>query len=124
LQNHGVLFEALAEEVGRDLDPFDLICHVAFDQPKTTRKQRADRVRKAKYFAEFGDQARSVLSSLLDKYADEGIENLESIDVLKVDPFPQFGTPIEIVKGIFGGKSNYLATLHRIEQCLYNPASC
>ncbi|WP_219968501.1 EcoAI/FtnUII family type I restriction enzme subunit R [Methanospirillum stamsii] len=124
LQQHGVLFDALAEEVGRDLDPFDLICHVAYGQPKMTRRQRADRVKKAKYFAEFGDQARAVLISLLDKYADEGVENLESIDVLKVDPFPSFGTPIEIVKGIFGSKSNYLATLHRIEQCLYNPASC
>ncbi|QXO95553.1 DEAD/DEAH box helicase family protein [Methanospirillum purgamenti] len=124
LQQQGVLFDALAEEVGRDLDPFDMICHVAYGQPKTTRRQRADRVKKAKYFAEFGDQARAVLISLLDKYADEGVENLESIDVLKVDPFPTFGTPIEIVKGIFGSKSNYLATLHRIEQCLHNPASC
>ena len=124
LQQQGVLFDALAEEVGKDLDPFDLICHVAYGQPKMTRRQRADRVKRAKYFAEFGDQARAVLISLLDKYADEGVENLESIDVLKVDPFPTFGTPIEIVKGIFGSKSNYLATLHRIEQCLYNPASC
>ena len=124
LQKQGVLFEALAEEVGKDFDPFDLICHVAYGQQKMTRRERADRVKKAKYFAEFGDQARTVLTSLLDKYADEGVENFESMDVLNVDPFPTFGTPIEIVKGIFGGKTNYLATLHRIEQCLYNPASC
>lgn len=124
LQQQGVLFDALAEEVGKDLDPFDLICHVAFGQPAMTRRQRADRVKKAKYFAEYGDQARAVLSSLLDKYADEGVENLESIDVLKVDPFRSFGTPIEIVNGIFGGKTAYRSILHRIEQCLYNPATC
>lgn len=87
LEERGVLFEALAEEVGKDLDPFDLICHVAFGRPPLSRKERAERVKKSDYFSKYGGNAQEVLDAFLDKYADEGIEDLESLNVLKVQPF-------------------------------------
>ena len=74
LAEQGVLIEALADQVGKDFDPFDLVCHVAFDQPPLTRRERAEQVRKRNYFTKYGEQARKVLEALLDKYADEGIE--------------------------------------------------
>lgn len=86
LQNQGVLVEALYDAVGREVDLFDLICHVAYDQPPLTRKERANNVKKRNYFTKYGEQARKVLEALLDKYADEGIENIESMEVLKVKP--------------------------------------
>ena len=72
LEEHGVVIENLAAEVGKDVDPFDLILHVAYDQRPLTRKERADKVRKRNYFAKYGDTARAVLQALLDKYQDEG----------------------------------------------------
>ena len=118
LEEEGVMFEELAEQVGKDLDPFDLICHVVFDQPPLSRKDRAKQVRKSDYFTKYGEKARVVLDALLDKYADEGIENIESMDVLKVQPINQFGTPIEIVD-IFGGKDNYLVAVKGLEEQIY-----
>jgi type I restriction enzyme R subunit len=118
LEQRGVLWEALAEEVGKDLDPFDLICHVAFGQPPLTRKERANKVRKRDYFTKYGDQARLVLDALLDKYADEGIENLEDKTVLKVPPFNEIGTPVEIVR-MFGGKRGFEEAVQGLQQALY-----
>lgn len=118
LEEEGVMFEELAEQVGKDLDPFDLICHVVFDQPPLSRKDRAKQVRKSDYFSKYGENARVVLDALLDKYADEGIENIESMDVLKVQPINQFGTPIEIID-IFGGKDNYLVAVKGLEDQIY-----
>ena len=94
------MLEALAEEVGKDLDPFDLICHVAFDQPPLTRRERAENVQKRNDFTKYGEQARAVLEALLDKYADEGIDAIEDINVLKVQPLTSFGTPVEIVEAL------------------------
>ena len=119
LQDMGIFFEALAEEVGKDLDPFDLICHVAFGQKPLTRRERANSVRKRDYFTKYGENARAVLYALLDKYADEGIQNLEQMEVLKVTPFDRFGSPIEIVNN-FGGKSNYVKAVRELEMVLYN----
>ena len=119
LKKHGVLFEALKEQVGRNYDPFDLICHVAFGQPPLSRKERAEKVRKKDYFSRFGEQARGVLIALLNKYADEGIENLESIDVLTIQPFDNIGTPMEIFN-YFGGKAKYLEAIRDLESQLYN----
>lgn len=118
LQEHGVLLEPLAEEVGKDFDAFDLICHVAFDQPPLTRRERADQVTKRNYFAKYGAQARQVLETLLEKYADTGIENIEDIKILTLDPFKNMGTASELVSA-FGGKPAYLAALHELEQSLY-----
>jgi type I restriction enzyme, R subunit len=115
---HGILLHELKEDVGKDLDEFDLICHVAFDQKPLTRKERANNVRKKDYFNKYGEKAREVISALLDKYADEGIENIESMKILKVNPFRKFGTPIEIVS-FFGGKNKYLEALDELEDQIY-----
>ncbi len=118
LEEHGVLLEALAETVGKDFDAFDLICHVAFDQPPLTRRERAEQVRKRNYFTKYGEQARKVLESLLDKYADTSIENIEDIKILTIDPFKKMGTPNELVSA-FGGKNAYINALHELEIKLY-----
>ena len=118
LEEAGVLFEPLAETVGKDFGPFDLICHVAFDQPPLTRKERAANVRKQNYFAKYGDTARTVLDGLLDKYADEGIEDIESMNVLKLQPINQQGTPIEIIKS-FGGKDKYEEAIKELKNHIY-----
>ncbi|MBK5242793.1 EcoAI/FtnUII family type I restriction enzme subunit R [Clostridium sp.] len=118
LEEQGILFEALQDEVGKDLDPFDLICHVAYDMKPLTRKERANNVKKRNYFAKYGDKARMVLEVLLDKYADEGIKNLESIEVLKVKPFNEIGSFVEIVKS-FGNKDKYLEAIRNLEKEIY-----
>ncbi len=118
LEQHGVLIDALAQEVGKDFDAFDLICHVAFDQPPLTRRERAEQVKKRNYFAKYGEQARQVLESLLEKYADTGIENIEDIKILTLDPFKNMGTANELVTA-FGGKLAYMAALQELEQQLY-----
>lgn len=118
LEEHGVLFDALAHEVGKDYGPFDLVCHVAFDQPPLTRRERANKVRKQDYFAQYGEEARAVLDALLDKYADEGIEDIEAIEVLKVQPLNELGTPVELVKR-FGGKAKYLQAVSDLQNLLY-----
>ncbi len=122
LASRGVFLEELAEQVGRDIDVFDLICHVAFDQPPLTRRERAEHVRKRHVFGKYGKAARGVLEALLDKYADAGLKSVESLEILKVDPLTAFGTPIEIVN-LFGGKENYLAAIHELENQLYREAA-
>ncbi|MEO4046381.1 DEAD/DEAH box helicase family protein [Pseudomonas sp. CAU 1711] len=118
----GVMWEALAEEVaakrGQPLDPFDLICHIAFDQPPLTRKERAEQVKKRNYFAKYSGAVRQVLEALLDKYADTGIESIEDMQILKIDPFSQIGAPLELVKA-FGGKPGYQQAVHELEAQLY-----
>lgn len=118
LEEHGVLLEALALEVNKDCDAFDLICHVAFDQPALTRRERAEQVKKRNYFTKYGEQARKVLEALLEKYADTGIENIDDIKILTLDPFSRMGTASELVSA-FGGKSGYIAALHELENQLY-----
>lgn len=118
LEQHGLLLEPLADEVGKDFDAFDLICHVAFDQPPLTRRERADQVKKRNYFAKYGEQASKVLESLLEKYADTGIVNIEDIKILTLDPFKHMGTASELVSA-FGGKPAYMAALQELEMNLY-----
>ena len=118
LTNQGVFLDELAEQVGRDYDAFDLVCHVAFDAPPLTRKERVDRVRKRDVFGKYGTKARVVLEALLQKYADSGISSVESLEILKVDPLSTFGTPMEIVN-LFGGRDNYLAAIRELEAALY-----
>lgn len=117
-EQQGVMVDALRNAVNREVDLFDLICHVAYDQPPLTRRERANNVRKRNYFTQYGEQARQVLEKLLDKYADEGIQNLESMDILRVQPLDQFGGPLEIIQR-FGGKENYRKAIHQLEQELY-----
>ncbi len=105
LEEQGVIWQALEDEVGKDYGAFDLICHVVYGQPPLTRKERATNVRKRDVFTKYGEQARKVLEALLDKYADEGIAPIEDVSILTVQPFNQMGRPLEIIKG-FGGKAD------------------
>ncbi len=118
LEEQGVFFKELAEDVGQDYGPFDLICHVAFDQPPLTRAERAHKVRKRDYFSRYSDKARAVLEALLEKYADEGIENIESMNVLKLQPLNEIGTPTEIVQA-FGSKNDYLDAIRALQKTIY-----
>ena len=125
LAAQGVIWEALQEEVEaklgqplRGLDPFDLICHVAFDQPPLTRRERAENVRKRNYFAKYQGAARQVLEALLAKYADSGVEPIEDLKILQLPPFNQIGAPIELVKA-FGGKAGYVRAVADLEAQLY-----
>ena len=119
LAAEGVIWKALEDDVSRELDPFDLICHVAYDQPPLTRRERADNVKKRNYFTQYSDTAQNVLNTLLDKYADSGVTEIESRGVLKVAPFDAMGGPMEIVKGAFGSKKNYENALTELESALY-----
>ena len=120
LEAEGVLFDALADEVGRDLDPFDLLLHVAYNMPPLTRRERANRVKKRNAFAKYGETARRVIEALIDKYADEGVQTIESMEVLRVPPLDMLGTPTELVRS-FGGRAQYDAALRSLEQELYRP---
>ena len=119
LERHGVFFDALCDEIGKDFDPFDLILHIVFDKPPLTRKERADHVRKHNYFTKYGEKASEILDILLTKYADSGLADLENVDVLKVDPITQYGTQVYIVNNIFGGITNYNRAIREIETALY-----
>ncbi|MCO6435252.1 MAG: DEAD/DEAH box helicase family protein [Nitrosomonas nitrosa] len=122
LSEQGVFFDALADEIGRQsgkaFDPFDLVCHVAWDMPPLTRKERAEQVKKRNYFTRYGEQARRVLEALLDKYADEGVAHIEETQILTIAPFTEFGTPLEIIRA-FGGLNQYQQAVHDLEEALY-----
>lgn len=121
LKEQGVMIEALYEAVNREVDLFDLICHVAYDQPPLTRKERANNVKKRNYFTKYGDKARKVLEALLDKYADQGIENIENIQILTVPPISEFGSVTEIIKA-FGSREEYEKAIKELENELYKVA--
>jgi len=119
LEEHGIVLDNLALEVGKDYGDFDLICHIAWGQPPLTRQERANKVKKRDYFTKYGEQARAVLAALLDKYADEGITAIENAKILRLDPFRSMGTPVEIINNIFGGKDQYELALQALEDELY-----
>ena len=119
LEKRGVFFDDLCDEVGKDLDPFDMILHIVFDQPPLTRKERAENVRKRNYFTKYGKQAAEILDALLTKYADSGLSDLENVDVLKVDPIKQFGTQVYIVNNIFGGIAKFREAIKELEAAIY-----
>lgn len=121
LEQQGIFFEALKEEIGKDFDPFDLICHVAYEAKPLTRKERANNVKKRNYFTKYGEKAQSVIKSLLDKYAVDDLLTIESLDVLKLDPLNKLGSPLEIINA-FGGKENYIQALKELENELYKVA--
>jgi len=118
LEEEGVFFDVLKEHVGKEFDPFDLICHIAFEAKPLTRKERANNVKKRNYFTKYGDKAQAVLNSLLDKYAEDGLLTIESTEVLKLDPINKLGTPIELIKA-FGSKQVYIQAIKELESQLY-----
>ena len=119
LEKRGVFFDDLSDEIGKDLDPFDMILHIVFDQPPLTRKERAENVRKRNYFTKYGEKAAEILDVLLTKYADSGLDDLENIDVLKVDPIKQYGTQVYIVNTIFGGINKFKEAIKELEAAIY-----
>lgn len=121
LESQGIIFEELKDEIKNDLDIFDLICHIAWDAPALTRKERAENVRKRNYWTKYGDKARNVLNAILDKYAETGIEAIEDMKVLTVPPITDIGTPKEIIDS-FGGKPQYLQAIRELEAEIYKVA--
>ena len=123
LIEQGVMLDELREEVkqktGKDLSVFDLICHVTFDMPPLSRKERAEKVKKRNYFAKYSKKAREVLNALIDKFSDEGIEEIEKREILNFQPFDEIGTPMEIIKE-FGGKTKYEEAIKELEKELFN----
>jgi len=119
LAEEGLLLEPLLEEVGKDLDPFDLICHIAYDQPPLTRRERADNVKKRDVFTKYGPQARAVLEALLTKYQDEGIVGgLDNVKMLEIPPFNAMGTPFQLIKQ-FGTRAGFETAVHELQDALY-----
>ena len=121
LAEHGVPLEILQQAVanGSELDVFDLVAHVAFDQKPLTRRERANNVKKRNVFGKYGEQARAVLEALLDKFADHGVQDIEDAKVLELPPFDQFGSKTQIRRGIFGSIEQYTQAVHELEQALY-----
>jgi type I restriction enzyme, R subunit len=122
LSAEGLSLDPLAEEVGKDFDPFDLICHVAFDRPPLTRRERAESVRKRDVFAKYGEQARGVLYALLAKYQDEGVLNLGDPRVLQIAPFDRMGTPVQLIKH-FGTRADFERAVRDMQVALYEGAA-
>lgn len=122
LESEGLLLDAIAEEVGKDLDPFDLICHIAFDRKPLTRRERAENVRKRDIFSKYGPQARAVLDALLGKYADEGILNLDDANVLSIPPLNEMGTRMQLIRA-FGDKHGFERAVHELQSALYQESA-
>ncbi len=118
LEAEGLDLGVISAELGKDLDPFDLICHVAFDAKPLTRSERAENVKKRDVFSKYGDPARAVLDALLAKYADEGVLNLEDTNVLRIPPFTELGTPVQLIQA-FGGHEGFVAAAHDLQSALY-----
>lgn len=119
LAAEGIIWEVLEQEVGKELDPFDMICHVVFDQPPLTRKERANNVKKRNYFTKYGDLAQTVLNELLNKYSDEGVAAIESKDALKTGKVVELGRPLELAKKGFGGAKQYESAITELEKAIY-----
>ncbi|RTL61588.1 MAG: DEAD/DEAH box helicase [Pseudonocardiaceae bacterium] len=122
LEAEGLAFDVVANELGKNLDPFDLICHVAFDKKPLTRRERAENVKKRDVFTKYGPQARAVLDALLEKYRDEGVLNLDDANVLKVTPFTAMGSVVQLIKA-FGGKEGFEKAVHEMQDAIYQESA-
>lgn len=122
LAAEGLPLDVIAQELNLDLDPFDLICHIAFDAKPLTRKERADNVKKRDAFTKYGPQARAVLEALLAKYAEDGVINLDDPKILKINPFSNMGTEVELIRA-FGKKPDYLRAVHELQAALYDESA-
>jgi len=122
LRESGIDLQALKEDQGMaEVDDFDFICHIAYGKKPLTRRERAENVKKRDVFNKYGAEARKVLEALLEKYATDGITQLENTTVLKLDPFRQMGAPAHIAK-FFGGKEQYYSAVKELEKLIYNIA--
>ena len=119
LLEQGIDLELMKSEQGMaDVDDFDFICHVAFDKKPLTRKERANNVKKKDFLSKYSGIAREVLESLLDKYMNTGIYEIEKTEILKLDPFQKLGKPAKIA-GYFGGKAGYMQAVKELEEAIY-----
>jgi len=123
LKEYAILIDAVREKNAalKEADIFDIICHVAYDQPPLTRKERANNVKKRNYFGKYEGKAREVLEALLDKYAENGILDFERADILEIPPFNQIGKPTKIIK-LFGGQDGFEKAIRELEEQIYNVA--
>jgi type I restriction enzyme R subunit len=124
LAGEGLPLDLIRGEMGLsgDLDPFDLVCHIAFDAKPLTRRERADGVRKRDVFTRYGEQARRVLGALLDKYADEGVLNLDDSSVLRIAPFSEMGSVVQLIRA-FGGKNEFERAVQEMQAAIYEGAA-
>ncbi|WP_321503460.1 DEAD/DEAH box helicase family protein [Breoghania sp.] len=122
LAEEGLDLELIGREIDAELDPFDLVCHVAFGAKPLTRRERAENVKKRDVFNRYGDQAKAVLEALLEKYADEGVLTLDDTNILQINPFSQMGTPIELMRA-FGKKPDYLRAIRDLQEALYDESA-
>ncbi|MFC3205612.1 EcoAI/FtnUII family type I restriction enzme subunit R [Aquamicrobium soli] len=118
LADEGLPLDLISKELGKNLDPFDLICHVAFDRKPLTRRERAENVKKRDVFTRYGPQARAVLDALLEKYRDEGVLNLDDANVLKVTPFTAMGSVVQLINA-FGGKQGFDQAVREMQDAIY-----
>lgn len=122
LEDAGLRLDVLGNEVNPDLDPFNLVCHVAYGRPPLTRRERADNVRKRDVFSKYGPQARAVLDALLTKYQDDGVVGgLDDVRILQIPPLDTMGTTVELIRQ-FGGKEKFETAVHELQKALYNVA--
>jgi type I restriction enzyme R subunit len=122
LAAEGLPLDQIIEELGKDLDPFDLICHIAFDRKPLTRRERAENVKKRDAFTKYGPQARAVLDALLAKYADEGVLNLDDANVLRIAPFSAMGSVVQLIKA-FGDRQGFEHAVHELQSALYQESA-
>ena len=119
LLEKGIDLEMLKQDQNMSqMDDFDFICHLAYDRKPLTRKERAEGVKKQDFFAKYSNEAKQILEALLDKYMNEGIYEIESADILKLEPFNQFGRPAAIAR-LFGGKEEYFHAVSELENAIY-----
>ncbi len=123
MQAEGLVLSVIAEELGMEkLDPFDLICYIAFDSKPLTRRERAENVKKLDVFTKYGRQCRNVLDKLLDKYADDGVLDLDNANVLRTPPFNMIGTPLQLIRR-FGNKRGFKRAVRDLQTALYKEAA-
>lgn len=119
LQERGVLLEALREASGpKDIDDFDLICHIAYDKAPLTKTERVNNVKKRGYLYKYSGLAQEVIAALLDKYKNDGILDIEDLEILSNEPFRKIGSPMKIAN-LFGGKTGYIKTIQELQREIY-----
>lgn len=120
LEEHGILYqEIMKQENIKDLDPFDLIVHLAYNQKPLTKAERINNVKKSGLLDKYQGAAREILNKLIDKYKNNGIADLESNQVLSLPEFDQYGGAVKIML-TFGGKKNYENIIKQIKEKIYS----
>ena len=119
MEKAGIFMEELKANTKKDLDPFDMLCHIAYDKPPLTKRERIENVKKRNYFAKYGVKVQEVINALLEKYAETDIQNIETIDILKLEPVNKLGNPMYIINNIFKGRKNFENIIKELENEIY-----